>query len=206
MEPSPTNKGLGMPELHASILRFLGPLDWLKCAAVCRWWSVAILDRNDCTAVDAVAEGRTDRAETGHGVEGRAAAAANLWRDFAGTVMHAVDLSTASGDDSFTAGRDGVHGGGNAGSAGSGGGGRGETDQAREGDRAIEGQRSKTFLTRNFYRNVCLEGDPGILGPPLHAELCSSDPSRKAKVARVRLKDVETASRARSREPRYVMR
>lgn len=198
MDASPTGKGLGMPELHASILRFLGPLDWLKCAAVCRWWSVAILDRNDRTAVDAVADDRTDRAETGYGVEGRAAAA-NLWREFAGTVMHAVDVSTASGDDSFTAGRDGVRGGGS-------GGGGGERDQAGKGDRAGEGQRSKTFLTRNFYRNVCLEGDPGVLGPPLRAALNSSERSRKAKVATVRLKDVEAASRARSREPRYAVR
>lgn len=67
LHPS-AGKALRMPELLSSILRYLGPLDWLSCSAVCSWWSIALRDNSTASPVEGEAPEVRDT---------------NLWRDFA---------------------------------------------------------------------------------------------------------------------------
>lgn len=62
MDPhASVGKALKIPELLTSILRYLGPLDWLPCSAVCSWWSTVLHD---------------------NGTPSPEARATNLWREF----------------------------------------------------------------------------------------------------------------------------
>lgn len=57
------------------------------------------------------------------------------------------------------------------------------------------------------YRNVCLEGDPAVLGPPLKATTARVGDSAGrgvVEVATVSLRDVTAASSARYRQRRYL--
>lgn len=159
-------KVLRVPELLASVLRYLGPLDWLKCVAVCSWWSAAILDRDDARASPAAA---TTTEATTPQAQGRAPQAANLWREFVVTAIRYDDTESGNGGGRL-------------------GGGDGDGGSCC----------AKTPPGRNFYKNICLEGDPAVLGPPLKAAVSRWD----VQIATVRLTDVVAASLARSRKPR----
>ncbi|CAM9579260.1 unnamed protein product, partial [Ectocarpus fasciculatus] len=57
----------------------------------------------------------------------------------------------------------------------------------------------------HFFRHVCLEGDPTVLGPPLRATIAASGGGtgrRETAIATVSLTDVSKAAEARFRRPR----
>lgn len=129
------------------------------------------------------------RSEDGKGAGNAPAITADLWREFAVTVIRYGERSTSRGaGNKASSDRRGVVGVG--GSCG-GGGGRGG---ARGGS--------------NFYRDVCLEGDPTVLGPPLRATTAVGGGTTacrgEVKVVTVSLTDLVAASEARYRRPRWV--
>lgn len=171
METS-ADKALRMPELVACVLRCLGPLDWLKCAAVCSSWSVAILDGGEPRTPDSRPSSSPEAEGDGKGStreRDREAGTTNLWRDFAVAEMRYDPAGGGSSD----------RGGG-----------------------ACNGGRSTAPVGRAFYRSVCLEGDPEVLGPPL--AVTSGEDAEAGSVALVRIGEVAAAAFARSRKPRCV--
>lgn len=231
-----TKKALRIPELLTSILRCLGPLEWIKCASVCSDWHDIILGGGDqakqqspavpeaatpvasaspvallsteAAASTAAAEGETTtRSWEGKGkaeVVVAASTAADLWREFAVTAMHYRDpCANAYIDDNNSEDNKNT----NSSSACC----SGRTHRHAIG---ISGRRGRvspcshsTSAPGHFYRNVCLEGDPTVLGPPLIATVArigSKTAGRGGvKIATVSLKDVAAASATRCRHPRY---
>ncbi|CAM9659667.1 unnamed protein product, partial [Scytosiphon promiscuus] len=111
-----------------------------------------------------------------------AAVAADLWREFAVTVIRYRDESTARGARQKASSSGGGGGGGGVGARGG----------------------------SSFYRHVCIEGDPTVLGPPLRAMAAvsggNSSRPRGVTVATVSLADVIAASEARYRRPRALIK
>ncbi|CAB1108127.1 unnamed protein product [Ectocarpus sp. CCAP 1310/34] len=61
----------------------------------------------------------------------------------------------------------------------------------------------------HFFRHVCLEGDPTVLGPPLRATIAASGSGtgrRETAIATVSLADVSKAAEARFRRPRALIK
>lgn len=232
---------LQIPDLLATVLRCLGPLEWVKCASVCPDWCDAILSRDKSigargTAAAAAAasaattiapppatrsaastkvvkgggtiqstEGQEEEKEK----EKAAAAAAlpDLWREFALTLMARSNGGHRSPELSNQAG---AMDGGRSYSAS-------EHSalvscfhpHATTGITARGGGRlpSSNHVRGCFYRNVCLEGDPAVLGPPLRATAApvgnsSTGRGGVVEVATVSLRDVTAASLARYRQRR----
>eukprot|EP00752_Nemacystus_decipiens_P008628 g7705.t1 len=230
---------LQIPDLLATVLRCLGPLEWVKCASVCPDWCDAILSRDEpaesgraapapaatamaptpstrstaSTAVAVAGEGGATARRAEGGVDEKAAAAAvgaNLWREFAVTLMAGSSEGTRGPEASNHAGADdggcpvntGEHG-----------------RATFRPDAAGVTTRGGRWLTSNharacFYRNVCLEGDPAVLGPPLTATAAlvgtggGSNHGRGGgvEVATVSLRDVTAVSLARYRQRRVFIK
>lgn len=230
---------LQIPDLLATVLRCLGPLEWVQCAAVCPDWCDAILSRNEgnttggaATAVSAIAStpatqaaapttvartavvkgGATMRGAEGGG-EGKervTAVSADLWREFALKLIansnedifeegnHGTEVSNRGTGADYDRGYSFNHGEGNALFS--------CLDPHATGTIARGGRLTSSNYVRGcFYRNVCLEGDPAVLGPPLRATAARAGNSTgrgEAKVATVSLRHVAAASLARYRQRR----
>lgn len=248
-----TQTALRIPELLTSVLRCLGPLEWIKCASVCPAWRDTILGGGDDQAkqhrpeeaaaaaasatttpvasASPVVLPSTGRAMSTAGAEGvtttpseegagegettvtvavaaARVATADLWCEFAVSAMQYRDpCATAHIGDN--------NGEGNINTKSSSACCSGRIHRRHHhhttGVTRCRGRASpcshRTFAPREFYRNVCLEGDPIVLGPPLRAtaaRIGGKTPGRgEVSVAKVSLTDVAAASAARCRHPRY---
>lgn len=186
---------LRITELLTGVLGFLGPLEWLKCAVVSSWWSVAILDDStklntrahanasmsmsadadaDANGVGADAMGKTEHNDSNwiSAACSSAGSSANLWREFALTVMRYV----SHGDN-----RSVVEAGAEAGSGGH-----------QEGSRrdAAGGARHP------YYKHMCLEGNAEELGQALRPSFAAFDH------VKLPLAAIAAAAFVRSRKPR----
>lgn len=242
-----TEKALRIPELLTSVLRCLGPLEWIKCASVCSDWRDIILGggdqakhqrpvvaaaakpvalaspvtpRSTTTAASTTGGGgeTTTRSEEGK-AEGKAEVVvaapvaavvdtADLWCEFAVTAMRYRDpCATAHIGDSKSEDNNSI----NSRSAFcSGRTHRGHHHHATVLSRCRERAPlclHSTSAPGHFYRTVCLEGDPIVLGPPLRAtaaRIGNKTAGRgEATIATVSLTDVAAAPAARCRHTRY---
>lgn len=203
-------RALGTPDLLLSVFRYLGPLDWLTCASVCPSWSIAILAdddsaqgtrtscptsteyietgftgiaaANNATATGSAGEGEGEQivaeegeprtvSSTNHATRG--VPARNLWREFAFTVMRCHPNAGSSSSRWC----------------------RSKKYYSGWGDDRLGRRRGRARASpqEHFYRRVCLDGDPTILGPPLKANPLVGD------MAAVGVKDIRAAASRRSR-------
>jgi len=195
---SASQTALQIPELLTSVLRCLGPLEWVKCASVCSGWCDSILSRDSversrpAEAAQPTATAASAPVAKGRG-RGEAASAASavtmdLWREFAVTALSCYVAS--SNDDG---GGDRICASGCAGRA-----------SRCGGTPSCSRSTCSGGAGGNFYRDVCLEGDPAVLGPPLRATAVrpGKGGGGEVEVATVSLRDITTVSLARYRHPR----
>lgn len=228
---------LQIPDLLGSILRCLGPLEWVKCASVCPDWCDTILSRDEAIAPGGAAEATSTTAatpatglaaSTSAAMEIRQAArstdwderektaaaaaagiTADLWREFALALMASNKEDTTSESDrsADVSNRSGADKDGGCPFSNS------EStsyscsfNPDAAGVTTLGGRMPSFNQARGyFYRNVCLEGDPAVLGPPLRAMIArvgSTNCRVEVEVATVSLTDVTAASLARYRQRR----
>lgn len=230
---------LQIPDLLASVLRYLGPLEWVKCASVCPDWCDAILSRDETTEAGGAAAAASmmaptpaatraapstiaaeggggggatmvrraegERKETAKAAKAAAAVTANLWCEFASTLMannNEDTIGEGKCSDRTSADEGGCSLNNSEGGAFS----SCRLNPHAAGITTRGGRVPSANRVRGcFYRSVCLEGDPAVLGPPLIARTArvgNNSGRGEVEVAMVSLRDVTAASVARYRQRR----